>query len=405
MTTIYFRVDGNSDIATGHIMRCLAIARACVQTGKEHARHIRVSFLVSDDESRSLLEDRFEIPEEFTIHSLNRDYRHMEEEVPDLLSYITDNAGSDISLASGAIREKPWLFVDSYFVSPSYFHRLSGHCKIAYLDDLRSFACPVDLLINYDTEQDCPHYAEAGHKLLGIQYTPLRTQFQSPNYQVRPKTAHVFISTGGTDPYGVAEYLLRAIYDSKHCQNTQIMDNTCLSDYPDMTKLHTLHYHIVTGKANLRYDKLTALAANNPHIHIHENVSDMASLMASCDLAVSAGGTTLSELCAVGVPTISYLMAENQRTAVETFAAKDIIPYAGDIRSTQTNGYITPTPAMTTSTCSEPYPSASVITNILHFMTTMSENIEIRQKSSQQMRAFLDGCGAKRIADALLSFC
>ncbi len=31
MTRIYFRTDANSDIATGHIMRCLSIARACAQ--------------------------------------------------------------------------------------------------------------------------------------------------------------------------------------------------------------------------------------------------------------------------------------------------------------------------------------------------------------------------------------
>ena len=123
----------------------------------------------------------------------------------------------------------------------------------------------------------------------------------------------------------------------------------------------------------------------------------MASLMASCDMAVSAGGTTLSELCAVGVPTISYLMADNQRTAVDRFAAEEIIPCAGDIRLSlaQNTGDQTDTSQIS---------SDAVLSNILRFMTHMSENVEVRQKSSQQMRAFLDGCGAGRIADALLSF-
>lgn len=363
MTTIYFRVDGNGDIATGHIMRCLTIARACMQAGSQRAQSVEITFLVSDNESRSLLKNRFETPDEFNIHSLNSDFRHMEAEVSNLLSYIA-NTGMYHSV--NAACEKPWLFVDSYFASPGYFRILSDYCKIAYLDDLRGFDCPVDLLINYDTQLDCPHYAGAVHKLLGMQYTPLRTQFQSPAYKVRPEAAHVFVSTGGTDPHAVAEQLLYAVYD-------------CPNNHPDITRLQSLHYHIVTSRINLRYDNLTALATENPHIHIYENVSDMASLMASCDLAVSAGGTTLSELCAVGVPTISYLMADNQRTAVETFAAAGIIPCAGDIRST------------------------SVISGILHFMTIMSGNVGMRQKSSHNMRAFLDGCGAGRIADALLS--
>lgn len=403
MATIYFRVDANSDIATGHIMRCLAIARACMQTGRELARHVRISFLVSDDESRFLLENRFEKPDEFIVHPLHSDYRHLEAEVADLLSHITDRTDSNLSLTDDVVREKPWIFVDSYFASPAYFRMLSPHCKIAYLDDLRNFDCPVDLLINYDTELDCPHYAEAVHKLLGIQYTPLRTQFQSPGYTVRREAAHVFISTGGTDPYGMAEHLLRTIYDHNRCQTLQVMNVISLSGHPDMSRLQSLHYHIVTSKANRRYDNLTALSANNPHIHMHENVSDMASLMASCDLAVSAGGTTLSELCAVGVPTISYLMADNQNTAVENFAANDIIPCAGDIRPVQIHDFANQDSADIKIASSMEFLSTPVITSILHFLTIMSENMELRQKSSHKMRAFLDGSGAKRIADALLS--
>lgn len=388
MTTIYFRTDGNSNIATGHLMRCLTIARACIQTGQSKGQDVQISFLVSDDQSRSLLEDRFEAPREFSVYCLNSDYRRMETEVSELLSFITDRAG----------QEKPWLFIDSYYASPNYFRRLSGSCKIAYLDDLRSFECPVDLLINYDTEQDCSHYAGASRKLLGPQYTPLRAQFQSPSYNIRPRTEHVLLSTGGTDPYGLAEQLLHAIYDHTDYPDKKHGNTVAsLSSHWDTACLQTLHYHVVTSRANTRYDILHTLAMENSHIHIHENISDMASLMDSCDMAVSAGGTTLSELCAVGVPTISYLMADNQRTAVDRFAAEEIIPCAGDIRLSlaQNTGDQTDTSQIS---------SDAVLSNILRFMTHMSENVEVRQKSSQQMRAFLDGCGAGRIADALLSF-
>ena len=89
MTEIYFRADANSTIATGHIMRCLTIARACTQTGRLQDKFVQVSFIVSDDESRSLLEARFEKPGEFSVFSLNSDYRRMEAEIPDLLSHIT----------------------------------------------------------------------------------------------------------------------------------------------------------------------------------------------------------------------------------------------------------------------------------------------------------------------------
>lgn len=69
MTDIYFRTDGNSEIATGHLMRCLAIARACARMGAA------VAFIVSDEESLSLLRERFAVPQEFQVCSLHTDFK------------------------------------------------------------------------------------------------------------------------------------------------------------------------------------------------------------------------------------------------------------------------------------------------------------------------------------------
>lgn len=382
VTRIYFRTDANTEIATGHIMRCLAIARAC---SKQNAR---ITFIVSDEESLTLLRERFDVPGEFGIHCLHSNYQRMYEELPALLSYLRAEADSAHTMPrmSAAATEpkdtKPWIFIDSYFATPAYFAALRSHCLTAYLDDLRSFPCEVDLVIHYDTDADCIHYKDTVRKLLGAGYTPLREQFEQPAYTVRPFVQNILLSTGGTDPYGVAEHLLKDIFR-----------NTDKAYLP----LSDCDYHIVTGKANSRYHALAAMTEANAHIHIHEGVSDMASLMASCDLAVSAGGTTLCELCAVGVPTVSYLMAENQRTAVETFAAKELIPFAGDIRGKSF-------PKTSTNFSPESLPDINSLTlkNILTFLTQMSDNAEARKKSSLSMRAFLDGQGAKRIAEALL---
>ncbi|MDE6847072.1 MAG: UDP-2,4-diacetamido-2,4,6-trideoxy-beta-L-altropyranose hydrolase [Lachnospiraceae bacterium] len=358
MANIYFRTDGNSNIAMGHIMRCLAIARACAKKGSN------VKFIVSDRQSLTLIQKSFTVPHEFEVYCLNSDYTTPTEELTALYAlFIQDKTAENNS--------KPWIFVDSYYATPSYLLSLREHFRVAYLDDLRSFDCPVDLVINYDTDKDCDHYANADHKLLGVQYTPLREQFSTSSYTVRPTVEHVLLSTGGTDPFAVAERLLHAIYH----------ESSGTAPIQDAQLLQSLHYHILTSSANTRYDSLTSYARMHPNVHIHEGIPDVASLMASCDLAVSAGGTTLCELCAVGVPTISYLMADNQRTAVETYAGLGLIPYAGDVR-----------PANNT-----------VISSILSFMTYMSQNLSLRAKSSQSMRAFLNGAGSDQIACALTS--
>lgn len=360
-------------------MRCLSIARAL----KEQDAPVR--FIVSDAESLELLRERFLAPDEFPVCCLHRDYRRLPEETPALLSCLD---GMEASVP------RPWLFVDSYFATPDYFAALRPFFRVAYLDDLRSFPCDVDLLIHYDTEDDCACYAHAARKLLGARYTPLRTQFEKPSYTVRPRVQNILLSTGGTDPLGVAEHLLQKIFSAP---------GTDAPTEDASAFLRACGYHIVTSRANTRYDALLSMQASNPRIHIYEGVSDMASLMASCDLAVSAGGTTLCELCAVGVPTVSYLMADNQRTAVETFAKTGMIPCAGDIRSLPAHHDHGAYPdALSADSAPQLIPSSSVVDKILLFLTSMSADYGARKKSSQSMRAFLDGKGAARIADALL---
>mgnify|MGYP002226996556 CR=1 FL=1 len=52
----------------------------------------------------------------------------------------------------------------------------------------------------------------------------------------------------------------------------------------------------------------------DPGLRLYEHVAQMAELMQRCDLAVSAAGTTLFELCSAGTPAVSFTMADNQFT-------------------------------------------------------------------------------------------
>ncbi len=179
MTDIYFRTDGNSEIATGHLMRCLAIARACVRMGAA------VAFIVSDEESLSLLRERFAVPQEFQVCSLHTDFKNPEQEIPALLSCpLLCNADNAVGAPENVLRRntvdadapavpdvfhvRPWLFIDSYYATPAYFQALRSCFRVAYLDDLRSIDCAVDLLINYDTEEPCACYDHAARRLLSI---------------------------------------------------------------------------------------------------------------------------------------------------------------------------------------------------------------------------------------------
>ena len=346
---VYFRTDGNSHIATGHLVRCLSIADACFSLG------MKVCFLVSDQESKALLQS-FDPACRFPVRILETAvYDDLEKELPEVLGMLNE-----------AGQAEQIFFLDSYYVTEHYLSAVRAVAKVAYLDDLQLFDYPVDLLINYDVIPESRSasyqaaYQNAARTLLGASYTPLRAQFTNLQPYCRDRVSNILVTTGGSDPYHFCLRLIAAFRKNSF--------------------LHLCQLHVVVGRLSEDKDKLYKLADELPFLQLHENVSDMASLMTSCDLAVSAAGTTLYELCAAGVPSISFCLADNQLTAAKAFDEAGAIPCAGDIRRS----------------CDE------ILGNVMNFVTYMSENFKKRKAALETMRQLVDGKGAARIAEALI---
>ena len=141
------------------------------------------------------------------------------------------------------------------------------------------------------------------------------------------------------------------------------------------------------------------LAEELPFLKLHENVTDMAALMASCDLAISAAGTTLYELCAVGIPAVSYSFADNQLPSSLAFANVGAVPYAGDLRMDTESCSIVPSPD--SKGTGSAYGLPGVLSAVCHFVTDMSGNMAKRKSAQQSMHRLIDGKGSCRIARAL----
>ncbi len=386
-SVIYIRADGNTEIATGHLVRCLSIARALKKELQTAGMIITdpdgfpVTFLVSDQESKALLSGFFDCREEFPVQILETArYDDLEAELPEL-----------ISLMNKCKTSKPVLLVDSYFVTERYFLSLKDHVTLVYLDDLRTFDYPVDLVINYDiltpeTQQEYEHsYTRAGKKLLGGAYAPLRPQFQSAG-RVLPsvsdgKICHVLIASGGSDPYHTTLHLTE--YLLAECPSGYCFDLLLGSMNPDRQALCRL-----TDRQN--WFTSASSSAKVSTVILHQGVSDMASLMQSCDLALSAAGTTLYELCAVGVPTVSFIIADNQIASANAFSQNDAIPCLGDVRMNE----------------------ESIKKEAAHWVTSMNPYVKNQaasvrllryQNVSKRMQQLVDGNGAVRIADALIA--
>lgn len=342
---VYIRTDGNETIATGHLMRCLSIARALV------ARNALPVFLLSDSTSMSLF-NKMQTPQEqaehtFPVIHMQTNYRDLDKEIPTLQKILSSRTIS-------------YLLVDSYFATSEYLSEMKKLCRVAYLDDLQAFDAPVDLAINYDIIVNTAFYKSAQKILAGGSYTPLRRQFSLCPYRLWEEVKDVFLSTGGTDPFNIAGGLTRQMLGSPG------WEDVC--------------FHILTGPMHIHRAELDALAEASDRVILHENVSNMAELMAECDLAVSAAGTTLYELCAVGVPSVSYTMADNQIPGAKAFEQTGLIPCVGDVRNN---------PAFFDLACEK--------------LQALAGDPAARRQQSMRMRMAVDGAGADRIAAELLA--
>lgn len=298
-----FRADGNPAIGAGHVMRCLSIAGA----EKEPCM-----FVTAD----SCFYDRI-VSKGHLVSVMHTDYRHMEEELAQLLNLLRTKRPST-------------LFVDSYYVTAPYLSALQDtcrriSCKLVYIDDILSFPYPCDILLNYniygpDKEQEYKNmYQAAGIRpprfLLGPSYAPLREEFQNlPKRAVKKEARNVLVSTGGSDPEHIARDL--TLYLISHPADVKRLD-----------------FHFVIGAMNEDLEQIRQITASSPNIFLHVNVDNMGELMCRSDLAVSAAGSTLYELCAAQTPTITYILADNQIPGAKGFERHGILRCAGDART------------------------------------------------------------------------
>ena len=288
---IGFRVDANEHIASGHLMRCIAIALECMKSGNE------CIFFMAEEKQEARLQQN-KIP----YYILNSQWNCMEEELDKMTEWIKRE---NLDL----------LVVDSYQATKNYLNILNAHVPVCYLDDMGEEVYPIASLLHYsawpDDEEYMKPYQNSDTKVMcGMQYVPLRSEFTGEIYESQRERS-ILITTGGTDPYNITGKVLKEL----------------LSE--DLYK--EFIFKVIVGGMNTNIEQLQELAKDE-RVRLLYNVSNMGELMKSSQYAISAGGTTLFELCACKVPTVCFSFAENQRAFTEEMGKRKVMLYAGDAR-------------------------------------------------------------------------
>lgn len=341
---IGIRADANEKIATGHIMRCMTIADEIKKLGEE------VIFYTADDTVTDMIKDRG-----FNVEVLGSDWTSPISEIDKLAASVK---------AAGI---KTVLF-DSYSFHPEYFEAFRDKAgvdiKLACMDDLGDEIFPVDYLINYNayggTLDYEKKYGDNTRFFLGLMYAPLRPQFvdlkerSAPNFPLK-----VLVASGGGDSFGIVPAIVREI--------------------PKRKSLDDLDFHVILGQFAHCRNEIERIIWCSHNIFRHDKVTQMAELMSGCDIAISASGVMLSELCATKTPTINYVIADNQLQNADYYGKNGLMIDCGDIREDVQKG------------------ASKILDSLEELVADKSKRNELKNN----MAGLCDGRGAERLARVL----
>ncbi|WP_294156555.1 UDP-2,4-diacetamido-2,4,6-trideoxy-beta-L-altropyranose hydrolase [uncultured Clostridium sp.] len=285
---IFIRADGGAKIGLGHIMRCMTL-------GIELRKVNFVTFIcINKTEYLSginiLLKNGFHV---IKISGKNL-IKHI---ITIQMNYKYD-----------------MLITDSYDVDGDYFEILKKYFKFTgYIDDLNKCFMDVDFIINQNINGYLLDYSQNininTRLYLGSRYCIIREEFRKAlkDKIIKDDVCNILVTIGGSDIHYTTMRILQ--YLNKLQQN--------------------VHVVIGSGFSSQLKERILKYAAKNKKIYAYEN-AHMAELMKICDIAVSACGSTLYELCAMKVPSTGIIIAENQKTSALFMKDKGLISEALD---------------------------------------------------------------------------
>ncbi|MCA0978732.1 UDP-2,4-diacetamido-2,4,6-trideoxy-beta-L-altropyranose hydrolase [Qipengyuania flava] len=308
---IVFRTDASLEIGTGHVMRCLTLADGLRERGaralfitREHRGHL-VGQIVDRGHEVGVLPPppdlRLTLDEE-TTHAawLGVDW--------------SEDARQTLNLLAG--KRANWLVVDHYALDRRWEQTLRPTCEqLMVMDDLADRPHDCDVLLDPSLGRAAADYSNHiftdADVLTGPDYALLRPEFadlraESLKRREQPSLKHLLVTMGGVDRTNATASVLDAI-------------DAC--SLPDNVKITV----VLGPHAPWLADIEKRSESMRFRVSVRSAVIDMASLMTASDLAIGAAGSTSWERFCLGVPTLQFVLAENQIECARAFAERGAV--------------------------------------------------------------------------------
>ncbi|MEH2158828.1 UDP-2,4-diacetamido-2,4,6-trideoxy-beta-L-altropyranose hydrolase [Nostoc sp.] len=293
---LFIRVDASTQIGTGHVMRCLALAQAWQYAG---GQVIFVMATEAPDLTTRLNTEGMEL-----IH------------LP-----IQIGSAEDAKETAKLAREfnANWVVVDGYHFGAKYQEIIKeSERKLLFIDDYgHAKQYHADIVLNQNI-----HACEGWYRnrqpytklLLGTSYSLLRREFWhwrgwQRSLPLPPIAKKLLVTLGGADPDNVTLKVIEGL---------------------QQLEIEGLEAVVVLGGSNLHYEQLRSASQKLQFpIRLERNVTNMPDLMAWADVAVTAGGSTCWELAFMGLPSVILILADNQRAIAEQLEVMGVVVNLG----------------------------------------------------------------------------
>lgn len=342
-----FRADASTHVGMGHVMRCATLASELLVRGAQ------VHFICRELRGHAcdwLAKQRFEVTR-----------------LPDTSEWSWQQ---DLAQVQAFLKDLPepadWLVVDHYGLDARWESALRGHLARALMviDDLDDRPHDCDLLLDQNHHSDYAaryrrHTSPSTQLLLGPLHALLAPAYRAARAQLLPHSTparRVLVCFGGAD---AANYTLAALHALKpHAHALDQVD-------------------VVLGGANPHVAEIQAYCAQAPRHVLHQNVCNMAELLAHADLAIGAGGTMNWERSCLGVPSLVFGIADNQRAVLNALIADGIVLGCSQMLQPDTAA-------------------------MAAWIQATLDNGALLQGLAQRASRLVDGRGTQRVADHLL---
>ncbi len=308
---VVFRVDSSAQIGSGHLMRCLTLARRFHKEKKAE-----ILFLSRD------------LPGNLTELVLDQGYRlallqriEPEKSCTGYASWLTVTQDEDAKDCIEILHEKmpiDVLVVDSYAIDETWEKQIRPLVrKIFAIDDLanRKHDCDILLDQNFYLDKDTRYQGlvpENCQLLLGPQHALLREEFYEAKKHLRKRDGrirNILVFYGGCDLTNETMKALQAIVMLDGCERLTV--------------------NVIVGARNPHRNEVKDFCRQHSFLNYYCQVDNIAEFMIEADLSLGAGGTTTWERYFLDLPTIVTAVAKNQESACLAYDEAGIIKYIG----------------------------------------------------------------------------